>query len=80
MLQITSVQQLKDCCNGVQRDCFIALTGNIKSSKAIEYYEDSEEFYIVNYIDDTDQTLTERELYTKSNIGEAIKEGAFFLE
>ena len=80
MTQITSVEQLKELCNGVPRDCFISLGGGIRSSKSVEYYENSEEFYVVNYIDGTDQTLKEKELFTKSNIGEAIEKGAFYLD
>jgi len=34
-------------------------------------------FGVFNYVDDTVQSLTAKELYTKSNIGEAMRKGAF---
>jgi hypothetical protein len=37
-------------------------------------------FEIVNEIDGTVQTLTEKQLWTKSNIGEAIDKRAFVVE
>jgi hypothetical protein len=37
-------------------------------------------FRIVNHIDDSLQKLTARELYTKSNIGRAMRNGAFIAE
>jgi len=67
MDKILNMDQLKaESKNGL--DCFILLNGGLKSSKHI--------WYDVESIDDTEVCLTEAELYTKSNIGEAIKKGA----
>ena len=58
-------------------ECFIMLAGRaIRSSKRIEYYTDTKDFHIINEIDDSCQNLTAKELYTKSNIGEAINKHA----
>ncbi len=56
-------------------ECFISL-GGLRSSKRI-WYEDNT-FEIVNEIDDSEQTLKEEELWTDSNIGEALDKGALY--
>lgn len=75
MDKILNMDQLKaESKNGL--DCFILLNGGLKSSKHIWYDVESNQFEVINFIDDTEVCLTEAELYTKSNIGEAIKKGA----
>jgi hypothetical protein len=78
MLKITSTQQLKELCNDEEAtEFFIALDGGmIRSSKSIYY--NGETFGILNEIDGTEQELTEAELYTLSNIGDAIEKGALY--
>lgn len=80
MIQIKTIQQLKEACTDESRDFFIQLNGGIRSSKAIEFHSDAEIFEIFNFIDDTDQLLTEEELFTESNIGKAITKGALYLD
>ena len=80
MKKITSIKQLKDLIakqeNGLE--CFIALNGGIRSSKQIWF--NGKKFEVYNFVDDTEQKLTEAELFTKSNIGEAIKKHALIME
>ena len=63
-------------------DCFILLNGGLRSSKYISYNPDDNSFYILNYIDDTEQKLTEAQLLDKSytNIAEAMEKGALIMD
>lgn len=74
---IKSVAELKKLTKNRSREGFIVLTGGLKSSKQIEYHPETKRFFIYNFIDDTSQTLTEKELNTKSNIIKAINRRAF---
>jgi len=76
--KIKSVAHLKRLASRDEAlDCFIALAGGlIRSSKNIFF--DGELFIINNEIDGTGQKLTAAQLWTDSNIGEAIDKGAFF--
>lgn len=77
MKQINSLQELIDTIQSGNHDFFIG-GGLCKSSKYIEYDDDT--FYIINEIDDTEQTLTTKELFNKdyTNIGTAINNGTFY--
>jgi len=77
MTKIKSIKHLKELSKGNDIECFISLNGGIRSSKDI-YFNDKK-FEIRNCIDDTQQELTEKELHTESNIGEAIDKGAFYI-
>lgn len=61
-------------------DCFIALAGGMmKSSKHIAF--DGITYYVFNEIDGTEQKLKKDvELFTRSNIGEALKKGILYAE
>jgi len=74
---IRTIEQLKELAqNGLE--CFILLNGGLRSSKYIRYHCEDNSFYVFNYIDDTEQELTESQIldgeYT--NIGEAMEKGA----
>ena len=77
MKQITSLEELIDTIQSGNHDFFIG-GGLCRSSKYIEYDDDT--FYIINEIDDTEQTLTSKELFNKdyTNIGVAINNGNFY--
>uniref|UniRef100_A0A6M3X7T2 Uncharacterized protein n=1 Tax=viral metagenome TaxID=1070528 RepID=A0A6M3X7T2_9ZZZZ len=75
MLKIESVEQLKTEAKDAD-DFFILLKFGLKSSKRIWW--NGKRFLILNQIDNSEQHLTEKELYTESNIGIAIDKGAFF--
>ena len=77
--RIESIEHLKEIStNGC--DCFILLQGYLRSSKHIWYDKESNQFEIINMIDDSEQTLTEQELMDKefTNIGYAMVNGALF--
>ena len=77
MKQINSLEELIDTIQSGNHDFFIG-GGLCKSSKYIEYDDDT--FYIINEIDDTEQTLTAKELFDKdyTNIGTSINNGSFY--
>lgn len=77
---INSVEHLKELSEEKQLDCFIQFNGGFVSSKYVVFYpdEDGGFFEVHNCIDDTQQTLLEKDLYTHSNIGEAIEKHSFF--
>lgn len=78
-IKINSINQLKDSCKDSIVEYFISLgNGRLRSSKDIEYNSVNNTFEIFNHIDDTREVLTEDELNTKSNIGEAITKGALY--
>ena len=77
MKQINSLEELIETIQSGNHDFFIG-GGLCKSSKYIEYDDDT--FYIINEIDDTEQTLTTKELFDKdyTNIGTSINNGSFY--
>jgi hypothetical protein len=77
MKQINSLEELIETIQSGNHDFFIG-GGLLRSSKYIEYNNDN--FYIYNEVDDTEQTLTSKELFDKdcTNIGFAINQGCFY--
>jgi hypothetical protein len=79
MIKIESLQQLKK-----QSKCgaefFIILKFNLKSTKWIEWDEQNATFYVINFSDDSDQSLTDTQLFDRrySNIGHAIHKGCLY--
>ena len=79
--KITSMEQLKKEARGEQDvGFFILLRGYLRSSKRIVWEEDEKKFFIINFIDDSEQELTEAQLIDKgyTNIGYAMTQGALF--
>ena len=79
--QITSMEQLKKEAQDEQdTEFFILLNFFLRSSKRIIWDEEDKHFFILNYIDDTEQMLTEAQLMDKgyTNIGYAMTKGALF--
>jgi hypothetical protein len=77
MTKVTSIRQLRLACSAEEPEDFFISLGLARSSKSIMLTEDGH-FDIVNEIDDTQQVLTAGELFTHSNIGQAIANGAFY--
>ena len=78
---IRTIEQLKELAkNGLE--CFILLNGGLRSSKYISYHPEDNKFYVFNYIDDSEQNLTESQILDKAytNIGEAMKKGALIMD
>jgi hypothetical protein len=79
--RITSLEELKMEAQGEQDvEFFILLNCNLRSSKRIVWDEEDKRFYIFNYLDDTEQALTEAQLLDReyTNIGYAMTRGALF--
>lgn len=75
--RIRTIEQLKQLAEkGLE--CFILLSGGLRSSKFIRYEPEENSFYVFNYIDDTEQTLTELQILDSDycNIREAMDKGA----
>jgi len=80
--RVVDVTQLREEIEAGHNEYFIRLNGGIRSSKYIEIGDGKNTFYILNLIDDTEQTLTYQEIMddTLTNIGKAMLAGAFFVE
>lgn len=79
--KIISMEQLKKEARGDQDvEFFILLTGNLRSSKRITWEEEEKRFFITNYIDTSEQEITEEQLMDRryTNIGFAMIMGALF--
>ena len=75
--QIKTTSSLKYHCNNGKTDFFIVLNGGLRSSKYITYNDGI--YYVRHLIDDSEEQLTRSKLL-KTNIGEAIMKGAFYVE
>lgn len=78
MAKVNSLSELKQFISNGIHDYFIQLNFGLRSSKSIDYNDGK--FYVQNCIDDTEQELTEEQMMDRdfTNIGYAIKQGAFF--
>ena len=72
---VTSIAELRTALARGYHD-YCILLGGIRSSKHI--WPLGLQFDVCNEIDGTDQLLSERELFTLSNIGPAMKYGTFY--
>jgi hypothetical protein len=79
-MQVRDLAHFLELLHSGQSEFYILLNGGLKSSKRISLLPD-ETFYILNYIDDTEQELTQKELFdsSRTNIGAALMCGAFYL-
>ena len=80
MTKVTSTEQLREMIAQGVHDFFILLNGNARSSKFMDYSPKTGKYYILNEIDDTKQTLCEKNLFNRkhTNVGYAIQQGSFF--
>ena len=78
--RVNSLDELKQMCNGVTKEFFIQLNFGIRSSKNISYNKDTDTFYILNEIDDTEQELNSQTIMDEeyTNIGKSITLGSFY--
>ena len=78
--RIRNCRQLRRAIGeGCNHFCLLLCGGAAFSRKSISLEEDGR-FYVENWIDDSIQTLTGIQLYTESNIGNAMRSGAFVKE
>lgn len=76
--KIESVDQLKEESKNAG-EFFILLNYGLRSSKRIWW--NGTHFFVLNYIDNTEQKLTPEQLHSEAtNIGKAIDKNAFFKE
>lgn len=76
--KINNIEELKNAIDKENYEFFISLAGGmLRSSKTITITEKGK-FEILNEIDSTIEILTEKQLWTKSNIGKALDSGAFY--
>ncbi len=78
-IKVQSVAHLRALVKAGTHSYALALNGGLFSRKTIRATR-HDKFRIINHIDDSKVTLTEAELFTASNIGEAITKGAFFVK
>lgn len=78
--RVKSLDELKQICNGRMKNFFIQLSFGIRSTKAISYDRSTDKFYIVNFIDDSEQELSSKEIMDENNsyIGKAIEFDALY--
>ena len=76
--KITSKDDLRKYCLGNEMIEGFIQFGIARSSKRITYSDSQEIWYVYHEIDDTESEMTEQE-FDKSNLGKAIRKGAFFL-
>ena len=81
--KIKSMEALRNILKDAERiECYIALQGGARSSKIIQLdcaRNGVTVYEVINEIDDTEQLLKESELWTLSNIGDALDEGSLYL-
>lgn len=77
--RIRNCRQLRQAIKNGAIEFLLLLTGGACSRKLISLEEDNR-FRVFNYIDDSTQTLTGKQLYTRSNIGRAMRQGTLVTE
>lgn len=79
---IKSVDELRKSIKDEHYQYYIQLNLGIISRKDIELSEDGKKFIVINNIDDSKQRLTDKQIMDPNytNIGEAMKKKAFFVE
>jgi hypothetical protein len=81
MIKIASLKQLKKVSKD-GAEFFILLRFNLRTTKWIEWDEENNVFNVINFIDGSEQILTEKQLMDQgwTNIGHAINSGWLFKE
>ncbi len=76
MRPIRDIQELKEL-GKKGCECFIMLNHGLRSSKNLKWNEEDQSFWIHHEIDDTEETLTEEQLFDESItlIGKALNKG-----
>jgi hypothetical protein len=84
--RINSIKELRHAIENDENEFFILLAGGFaRSSKNIHFHDSLDKnkeykFSIINEIDDSEQILSESEIMDQrnTNIGKAMKQGAFY--
>jgi hypothetical protein len=80
MRRIKNVKELRESLKRGKHEFRLSLAGGIIFSRKTISLKSDGRFRVLNGIDDSVQTLTGRELYTRSNIGKGMRVGAFWEE
>ncbi len=75
MKPINNVRALRHAITQGQHEFRLCLNGGAYSAKSIEIAPNGR-FIVFNHIDETEQNLTGRQLYTHSNIGIGMRRGS----
>ena len=80
--KVTSIEHLKELTKDRAEEFVLQLNFGLRSTKRIEWIEEEQKFWVLNYIDDSEQMLTEEQMkdHRETNIGKAIEMGAFWWE
>ena len=81
MEKVKDIEHLNSLIGAGKTEYFIALNFGLRSSKDISFAASGEHRYrVYNHIDDTEQILTEEQLFNEgeTNIGKAINCGALY--
>ena len=81
--KVKDINHLRELINGGNNEFIVRLNGCMKSSKFIDNGDnDSTGFYILNYLDYSEQEVTEDELFDENitNVGKALKMGALYCD
>ncbi len=78
--KINSVEELKENCSDEIGEFYVLLNYGLRSSKTIYFNTKTKRFSVLNEIDGTRQSFTEKSIFNeeRTNIGKAIKQGAFY--
>ena len=79
MQPIKNTRELRQAVAAGRHDYRLRLHGGLCSRKTISLSADGR-FKVENHIDGSEQTLTGRQLYSHSNIGDGMRKGAFIPE
>ena len=79
-IMVKSIDHLNNLIENEQNSFFILLNCGFTSSKDIFFGDEPDTYFVINEIDDTEETLTREQLFDKNctNIGEALKSGALY--
>jgi len=78
-IRVKSISHLEKLIRQGRNDYLILLNYNFISRKLVNKTKYGQ-FHVFNWIDNSEQILSESELFSESNIGEAIQKGAFIAE
>lgn len=80
-VKVKNLDHLKEILSRDESQDFVISNGFLRSSKLMSY-DGVNTFWVLNYIDDSEQQLTEEQLFDfdYTNIGQAITNGCLFWE
>jgi len=78
-VRVKALEQLKSICQDVnQLDCFVLLTGGLRSSKTLLIDSDKQGLVVFNEVDDTCDKFDNWDK-SKKAFSEAISKGGFYI-